>query len=149
MATRRRICRIRVLAKKFFFWEKCDSPRHIRTSNSPFWRIWGEWPLLNYYSNDFSAFLIWSYHQRSSKIVLFFGVVRVELVFKCLDFSNSFSKQPKNSFCPLQSNLIFFILRLLWPDRKSSQKKIEWDRHALKRKCREREREMIKVYYLW
>jgi hypothetical protein len=20
--------------------------RHIRTSNSPFWRIWGEWPLL-------------------------------------------------------------------------------------------------------
>ena len=29
------------------FWEKCDSPRHIRTSNSPFWRIWGEWPLLN------------------------------------------------------------------------------------------------------
>jgi hypothetical protein len=23
-----------------------DSPRHIRTSNSPFSRIWGEWPLL-------------------------------------------------------------------------------------------------------
>ncbi len=28
-------------------WEKCDLPRHIRASNSPFWRIWGEWPLLN------------------------------------------------------------------------------------------------------
>jgi hypothetical protein len=26
--------------------QKCDSPRHIRTSNLPFWRIWGEWPLL-------------------------------------------------------------------------------------------------------
>jgi hypothetical protein len=22
--------------------------RHIRTSNSPFWQIWGEWPLLNF-----------------------------------------------------------------------------------------------------
>ena len=38
------------------FWEKCDSPRHIRTSNSPFWRIWGEWPLLS-----FVAFLFTSY----------------------------------------------------------------------------------------
>ncbi len=32
---------------KRHFWEKCDSPRHIRTSNSPFSRIWGEWPLLS------------------------------------------------------------------------------------------------------
>ncbi len=31
---------------KGHFWEKCDSPRHIHTSNSPFSRIWGEWPLL-------------------------------------------------------------------------------------------------------
>ena len=33
---------------KGLFWEKCDSPRHIRTSNLPFWRIWGEWPLLSF-----------------------------------------------------------------------------------------------------
>ena len=33
-------------------WEKCDSPRHIRASNSPFWRIWGEWPLLKFYSQN-------------------------------------------------------------------------------------------------
>ena len=33
------------------FWEKCDSPRHIRTSNLPFWQIWGEWPLLNWNAN--------------------------------------------------------------------------------------------------
>ncbi len=38
---------------KGHFWEKCDSPRHIRTSNSPFWRIWGEWPLLS-----FTAFVL-------------------------------------------------------------------------------------------
>ena len=25
--------------------------RHIRTSNSPFWRIWGEWPLLNIFTH--------------------------------------------------------------------------------------------------
>ncbi len=31
---------------KGHFREKCDSPRHIRTSNSPFSQIWGEWPLL-------------------------------------------------------------------------------------------------------
>ena len=30
------------------FREKCDSPRHIRTSNSPFSRIWREWPLLTF-----------------------------------------------------------------------------------------------------
>jgi hypothetical protein len=33
---------------KRHFWEKCDSPCHIRTSNSPFSRIWGEWPLLSF-----------------------------------------------------------------------------------------------------
>ncbi len=33
---------------KGLFWEKCDSPRHIPTSNSPFWWIWGEWPLLSW-----------------------------------------------------------------------------------------------------
>ncbi len=38
----------RTLAKGHFR-EKCDSPRHIRTSNSPFSRIWGEWPLLNFF----------------------------------------------------------------------------------------------------
>jgi hypothetical protein len=32
------------------FWEKCDSPWHIRTSNSPFWWIWGEWPLLSIFA---------------------------------------------------------------------------------------------------
>ncbi len=26
--------------------------RHIRTSNLPFWRIWGEWPLLRMQSSD-------------------------------------------------------------------------------------------------
>jgi hypothetical protein len=31
---------------KGHFREKCDSPRHIRMSNLPFSRIWGEWPLL-------------------------------------------------------------------------------------------------------
>jgi hypothetical protein len=36
----------RTLAKGHFR-EKCDSPRHICTSNSPFLQIWGEWPLLN------------------------------------------------------------------------------------------------------
>ena len=36
---------LRTLAKGHFL-EKCDSLRHIRTSNSPFSRIWGEWPLL-------------------------------------------------------------------------------------------------------
>ena len=40
---------------KGHFWQKCDSPRHIRTSNSPFSQIWGEWPLLINYS--FSYFL--------------------------------------------------------------------------------------------
>jgi hypothetical protein len=35
----------RTLAKGHFR-EKCDSPRHIRTSNSPFSQIWGKWPLL-------------------------------------------------------------------------------------------------------
>jgi hypothetical protein len=29
------------------FWEKCDSPRHIRASNARVSRIWREWPLLN------------------------------------------------------------------------------------------------------
>jgi hypothetical protein len=38
----------RTLAKGHFR-EKCDSPWHIRSSNSPFSRIWGEWPLLNFY----------------------------------------------------------------------------------------------------
>ncbi len=33
---------------KRHFGEKCDSPRHIRTSNLPFSRIWGKWPLLRY-----------------------------------------------------------------------------------------------------
>ncbi len=32
---------------KGHFWEKCDSPRHICTSNLPFSLIRGEWPLLN------------------------------------------------------------------------------------------------------
>ncbi len=31
---------------KGHFWKKCDSPRHIPTSNLPFLQIWGEWPLL-------------------------------------------------------------------------------------------------------
>ena len=35
---------------KGLFETFCDSPRHIHTSNSPFWRIWGEWPLLNKYA---------------------------------------------------------------------------------------------------
>ncbi len=43
---------------KGHFWEKCDSPRHIRTSNSSFWRIWGEWPLLTYYIKILIAFLL-------------------------------------------------------------------------------------------
>ena len=29
------------------FLKKCDSPRHIRTSNERVSRIWGEWPLLS------------------------------------------------------------------------------------------------------
>ncbi len=32
---------------KGHFRKKRDSPQHIRMSNSPFWQIWGEWPLLN------------------------------------------------------------------------------------------------------
>ncbi len=32
---------------KWPFWKKCDSPRHIRTSNERVTQIWGEWPLLN------------------------------------------------------------------------------------------------------
>ncbi len=36
---------------KGHFRKKRDSPRHIRTSNSPFWRIWGEWPLLRKFTN--------------------------------------------------------------------------------------------------
>jgi hypothetical protein len=35
---------------KGLFETFCDSLRHIRTSNSPFWRIWGEWPLLRIYT---------------------------------------------------------------------------------------------------
>jgi hypothetical protein len=34
---------------KGHFWKKCDSPRHIRTSNERVTPIWGEWPLLNFY----------------------------------------------------------------------------------------------------
>ncbi len=36
---------------KGLFWEKCDSPQHICRSNSPFSRIWGERPLLKWFSN--------------------------------------------------------------------------------------------------
>ncbi len=32
---------------KGHFWEKCDSPWYIRTSNERVTQIWGEWPLLN------------------------------------------------------------------------------------------------------
>jgi hypothetical protein len=39
----------RTLAKGHFR-KKCDSPRHICTGNSPFSRIWGEWPLLSFIS---------------------------------------------------------------------------------------------------
>jgi hypothetical protein len=73
MATRRRICRIRVLAQNSPVWrirvlakmailaslaghstldtfadirQTVTRIRHIRTSNLPFRRIWGEWPLL-------------------------------------------------------------------------------------------------------
>ncbi len=41
------------------FWEKCDSPRQIRASNSRVSRIWREWPLLSFFSNYLSS--IWSY----------------------------------------------------------------------------------------
>jgi hypothetical protein len=48
----------RTLAKGHFR-EKCDSPRLIRTSNSPFSRIWGEWPLLNNkHLYDFLLFIV-------------------------------------------------------------------------------------------
>ena len=30
--------------------------RHIRTSNSPFWRIWGEWPLLKLFRFLYTIF---------------------------------------------------------------------------------------------
>jgi hypothetical protein len=33
---------------KGHFLEKCDSPRHICTSNERVSRIWGEWPLFTY-----------------------------------------------------------------------------------------------------
>jgi hypothetical protein len=32
--------------------------RHIRTSNSPFWRIWREWPLLMFYPNGIFCFFL-------------------------------------------------------------------------------------------
>ena len=36
---------------KGHFWKKCDSPRHIRTSNERVTWIWGEWPLLKFFPN--------------------------------------------------------------------------------------------------
>jgi hypothetical protein len=32
---------------KGHFWKNVTRIRHIRTSNSPFLQIWGEWPLLS------------------------------------------------------------------------------------------------------
>ncbi len=43
---------------KRHFWEKCDSPRHIHTSNSPFSRVWGEWPLLSFFTSNEKGNLI-------------------------------------------------------------------------------------------
>jgi hypothetical protein len=36
---------------KGHFWKNVTRIRHIRTSNLPFSRIWGEWPLLMKYPN--------------------------------------------------------------------------------------------------
>ncbi len=57
----RQICQIRQIRQnavtdspdsptfaKGHFWKNVTRIRHIRTSNSPFSRIWGEWPLLNF-----------------------------------------------------------------------------------------------------
>ncbi len=35
---------------KGHFWKKCDSPRHICTSNERVSQIWGEWPLLKFFT---------------------------------------------------------------------------------------------------
>jgi hypothetical protein len=58
---------------KGHFREKCDSPRHICTSNSPFSQIWGEWPLLKIaticYLN-FQLMKILLFHEKLFLIVL-------------------------------------------------------------------------------
>ncbi len=58
---------------KGLFWEKCDSPRHIRTSNLPFWRIWGEWPLLTLYL-------------KLKKAKLWKNIRKCKICFKGLDY---------------------------------------------------------------
>ena len=41
---------------KGHFWKNVTCIRHIRTSNSPFSWIWGEWPLLTSYTTHFLHF---------------------------------------------------------------------------------------------
>jgi len=51
---------------KGHFWEKCDSPRQIRTSNRRVSRIWREWPLLSF-SKTAIPYFEWSFYWRSFK----------------------------------------------------------------------------------
>ncbi len=43
------------------FWKNVTHIRHIRTSNSPFWQIWGEWPLLT-----INTIIIWAHREGRS-----------------------------------------------------------------------------------
>ncbi len=61
----RQICQIRQSAvtdspdsptfAKGHFWKNVTRIRYIRTSNLPFSRIWGEWPLLSFLANYFEG----------------------------------------------------------------------------------------------
>jgi hypothetical protein len=69
---------------KGHFQKKRDWPRHIRTSNSPFWRIWGEWPLLSFTPTfvisstlTINAFFRSNYHKVSSCDFRNFFVCRI------------------------------------------------------------------------
>jgi hypothetical protein len=42
---------------KGHFWKNVTRIRHIRTSNLPFLRIWGKWPLLSLYTTNNEPFL--------------------------------------------------------------------------------------------
>ncbi len=82
------------------FWEKCDSPRHIRTSNSPFWRIWGEWPLLTPYP-IWSKCLRFLFEHDTVKEFIFWFIRKRQSNGLLIYFNGQSFKLPDKLFYPL------------------------------------------------
>ncbi len=72
------------------FWEKCDSPRHIRASNARVSQIWREWPLLSllaflitsFLKISLTAYWVLFYFHISSSPCMHLGTFKFSL-FKC------------------------------------------------------------------